>query len=288
MKQTSRLLVWAFMGTSVMAQSNPQPSTSRTAADVHRQEAADARELLKRDSLSPADIARVLKASHAATRGRVFRFTNIGQDDGFLEVEMGADVRPRYLHGKAGSLELFEDYTGTPARSCNGEPLPGTLVIDYAIVPDGLNPKDNAAVGDEEGFVSNGRDSRIQLRARVLNPSGELYPAEVFEIYANERPIRFGPTATIDGHIARAFISGPEPRPIDREGSQGQSYPRVAEDWFWIDVQSLVLVWWEPRFAGKPMIPGSILTEEPNTHLHPPTLPNGFALPTCVKWTEPR
>jgi hypothetical protein len=281
---------FAVMSTLVTAQGASLLLAAQTisAADVQRQEEAVARKLLTHEQLSPADVSRVLSASHWAMHNRTFnvRFLKAAgsNEGGTLEFQMGRHGRPRFQRAKHDywQEELFYDYTGQRPYSCSGIPLTGELFILYEMHRPSLNPVDRAVLPDD-GFVSDGSGGQIKVVADVRDSQSPF--EDVFELYTDERRLSVGPRAEIDGHIARALVTHHEQRPVDRT-SNSVPYPPELQDWIWIDVDSLFLVRWDIRRAGVSTDYGIVLIEEPNTELRPPTLRRGLVVPTCVEWTR--
>lgn len=211
--------------------------------------------LLRRNGdLTPDEIARVVSAARAAWSGRHFRVLGLAHTGGpEMEMLMAEDGRPRYVFQKKDELLLLENYTRRAARSCDGRPLSGELVIEYS-------------------STNFGREWRAD--AYNLEAPDAFDP---FYIMLDE--MTSGPLETIDGHLARAFI-GPGlqsslPKPVAANQNQR----------LWIDVDTLLLVRWEITQEGTPLGYGYSFRYDPQVRIGPPA---GVAAPECVKTTSAR
>jgi hypothetical protein len=233
------------------------------------------------EPLNDAQIARLLEASYGEVNQQTFRATVLnppGSDAGY-EFQMGPAGLPRYMHAMGSWSEAFVDYTGRAAYSCTGVSLGGEYVLAYATAREGLNPADTP--GDaREGWLYDGAGGKIKVQARVRDSRDLL--SEVFEMYRNERPLTVGRRAMVDGHIARPLMTHHELRPADPL-SNPVPYPADLQDHLWLDVDSLFLVRWDIRRAGVSNNNGYVFTHTPGVALHPPSLPKGAKIPSCVE-----
>jgi hypothetical protein len=253
-------------------------------AQEPRSDPSHVQHLLTSDTaLVAADVARVLDASHAAMARQAFHVTllpNAGGADITYDIQMGPAGQLRYLREDDPLGSAFDDFTGQPAHSCSGAVLDGELVVEFAMVHDGVNPVD-IPEGARDGFVDDGLGGRIKVEAHVRD-SRDLF-AKVFEMYGNERPLTVGPRAMIDGHLARALVTHHEPRPAELAVSSVPiRFPPELQDWLWIDVESLFIVRWEIRNAGASDDYGYVFTHRPGLDLHPP-VNKRLTVPTCVE-----
>lgn len=234
--------------------------------------------------LSEAQLTELLKTSHNLANDEAFRIVILPKtagSDATYELQMGPAGLPRYLHELGPGLSAFDDFTGGPARSCDGTPLTGELVVEYATLREerGLNPIDVVTRVDPlDGWVNDGAGGKIKVSAHVRDSRDLLM--EVFETYRQERPLTVGERADIDGHAARPLITHHALRPGD---SSSTPLPSDLQDSLWLDVNSLRPVRWEIRRASLPVNQGYVFVYTPGVRLSPPRLPKELLVPTCVE-----
>ena len=253
------------------------------------------RELLNAERpLGTAEIAAVLDASRTAIAGKTFRLSFAHGGTG-PEVLMGSDGRPRMLRTSGGimggmvggvvagcasppcpvaapppRIEWHDDliniieYTGRPARRCNGATEPGELVIEY-----------------EHRSSTNA----WTVIARAQTTPGVRAPgAPLFEMLRGATPVTSGNRQQIGGRWARAFVApwtppGETPQ-VELTGDPfpnvvGDPAPNDATETLWIDAESLLPVRWETSKRGY----GFVLSYEP-IDLQSPA---GVQPPDCVR-----
>jgi hypothetical protein len=222
--------------------------------------------------LSNAEIAEVLVASQQAMAGKTFRlsFNGPGQGRG-TEILMGRNGMPRRIRsagaivgGVVGGLVpgaaepdrvsatwrldyvTLTDYTGRPARHCNGTPDQGDLVVEYRL---------------ESSSVS----WNVTARRREARDFGGLGLAPLFQMLQGAGSFTSGELGEIDRHSARALISAwtpttrssqeppaliGDPTPNVR-GEPVQSVLDEAVQRLWIDTRTLLPVRWRVSERGR-------------------------------------
>jgi hypothetical protein len=242
-----------------------------------------ARDLLNASRpLQPAEIAVVLAAVRDAVSGRTCRLSYAPMGPG-PEMLMGPNGRPRFMRTTSGydyasgsssgadaagttrqqrghvDLVTFTDYTGRPARSCEGAALEGELVIEYE---------------------RRSTDDRWTVKARTRTVH-EL-AAPVFDMLAGTTSAQSGERRSIDGRVARALVA-PWVRPDFEAGR-----PRIdATQSLWIDADSMLPLRWSISIEADPersipAIPdyGVSFTYDAPLDLKPPS---EIAAPDCVR-----
>lgn len=230
-------------------------------------------------ALLPAEVAQVLEAARQAAAGKAFRAAYVPGGPG-IDYVMRADGRPEWMRTASGADSISEivgpgqralvpraehidlldivHYTGTPARSCDGSPLAGELVIEYERkTPPGA----------------------WTVRARTR---GDIEPGgPIFDMLAGARTLEPGEIRDVDGRRARAFVA-PWVAPANSTGG-----PMGAPQSLWIDVESLLPTRWSlslkpPADVALPanVEYGMSFTYDASIDVRPP---DGVAVPDCVR-----
>ena len=218
------------------------------------------RELLTQERpLTAVEVAAVLNASRAEVAGRTFRLS-AGTDGRGLEILTGANGQPKMARvvytveggvvgGTAGGspseprrwregrVDIIE-YSGRPARRCDGTAEDGEMVIRYT-------------------FHSSTDGWTAEAYRREPHEFGPPGVSRAFEMLAGVLPATSGERRQIRGRWARAVVS-----PLGGADAQGRSEPAVitgdplpnvvvdpvpneASQSLWIDVASLLPLRWE-------------------------------------------
>jgi len=271
------------------------PAVSGAAQDV----SPSARALLKAErTLTAPEIAEVLRAAQQAIAGKSFRLSVVPGGAG-SEFLMGSGGRLRMFR-MSGGIEggivggvapcasppcpaavppvrtewhdyvttVFE-FTGRPARWCNGVAEPGELVIEY------------------KHYQST--DSwRTVARAKTPPGLGPGY-TPVFDILRGATPLISGERRSIGNRPARAFFA-PWTPPDDRglvevTGDPLPNVPKIVSrlprdetQTLWIDTESLLPLRWEATRLGTNDY-GFFFTYEPIDL----QAPRGIRAPDCVQ-----
>jgi len=228
------------------------------------------------------EIARILTAVRTAIAGRTVRIA-VAPDGPGPDILFGADGRPRIVRTTVGieggvmssdgtsmrwhtTTEAISDYTGKPARRCDGAALDGEFVVQY------LNENNS-------GWKVSAR--AVKGIDAVAEPLVMLWPLPEIES---------GGLKPFGERRARALVAPwtPPPSAIQRDVVIGDprpnAPPRLAEtpargsQMLWIDVHSLRPIRWSASAAGGPT---NALTF--TYDLSPePQVPAGITPPTCV------
>src|SRR6185295_3463245 len=152
------------------------------------------------------------------------------------------------------------DYTGRPARRCDGSVEPGELVIEY-----------------EHRRSTNAWTAKA--RARTLMEVG----APIFDALSGVTRVESGERKQIGGRWARAFRA---PWTLPSGAQPGGPLPAGATQTLWIDVESLLPLRWGVSLPaapehGTPPIPdyGLSFTYDASIDVRPP---DGVAPPDCI------
>jgi hypothetical protein len=240
-------------------------------------------QLLNTDGPLRADeIATVLAGVRAAIAGRTVRLAAAPDGPG-PDILVRADGRPRIVRTVGGitggmigadrtqttwhkTIEIIADYTGTPARGCDGTPLDGDLIVEYRNE-------------DNRGWVAAARTATSQEVA-----------APIFEALSGRLGMEGGETRTFGRRRARAFVapwtsSGTS---ITWEAAAGDPRPGVAGDatgatrhgtqTLWVDTESLRPIRWSVSLPGIPSY-ALMFTYDLSPE---PRIPDGIAAPECV------
>jgi hypothetical protein len=242
------------------------------------------RDLLKNARpLRMDEIASILTGTRAAIAGRTVRLA-VAPDGPGPDILFGADGRLRVVRTTGGiegglmssdgtsmrwhtTTEAIADYTGKPARRCDGAAIDGELVVRY------LNENDSgwkATARAEKRGVDAVAPALVMLSPLPGMESGGL---KVF----GERRARalVAPWTPPPGAIQRDAVIG-DPRP-NADPLLGATPPRGSQT-LWIDVESLRPIRWSAS------VPGGRTDALTFTYdLSPePQIPAGVTPPDCV------
>ena len=235
--------------------------------------------------LLPAEITLVLDAAREALKGRTFKLSY--QPGGMgPEILIGATGRPHYMRAVSGVGEVtasavggaggdtslsgrsdavrhvdiitFTDFTGTPARKCDGSAIDGELVIEYEHRSD---------------------TDRWTVKAR--RATMHEFAGALFDVLSGSSPIESGERRRIGDRETRAL------RSAFRPPSDSNSDPVMSEatQSLWIDLETLLPVRWSLSIPavperGIPAIPDYGLSFTYGAFdLQPP---DGITPPTCL------
>jgi hypothetical protein len=243
--------------------------------------------------LTNAEIAIVLAASRAALAGKTLRLPSLFNGQG-PELRMGPAGLPRVsrsvstieggiVYGIApGStsapspehwteeITRITDYTGEPARRCDGSPAAGEMVIEYE--GRGATPLWSASARARDARDVGGLG--IAPVFEMLRGAGSLASTERRQIAG--RPARaFAATWALPGggNVERIILRGdPTPNVI------GEPAPEESMQTLWIDTESLLPLRWEVNKRGD-RSHGFDLTYV-SIDLQPPA---GVEAPSCIR-----
>jgi hypothetical protein len=228
------------------------------------------------------EIGTVLVGVRSALAGRTVRLA-VAPDGPGPDIVVGADGRPRMVRTVGGitggmigadgvqttwqkTIEIIADYTGTPARRCDGTALDGDLIVEYRNE-------------DNRGWVAVARTSTSHEVA-----------APIFDALSGRLGMEAGETRTFGHRRARAFVapwtsSGTS---ITWEAAAGDPRPSVARDAaaatprgtqaLWVDTESLRPIRWSVSLPGSPSY-ALMFTYDVSPE---PKIPDGIASPECV------
>jgi hypothetical protein len=251
--------------------------------------------------LTTTEIATVLDASRQALTAKTFRLSIAPRGQG-PEVLMGPAGRPKIIRttyrivggvvggivggvvsgtpgGATRSAETrwqedftnIVDYTGRPARRCDGSAEHGEMVIEYV-------------------HRSTTHAWTATARTRSARDVGGPRIARMFEMLLDAAPLTSGVRRQIGDRWARALVSSwTPPRPDARSEAPlltGDPMPNVAGDpmpddatqSLWIDTASLLPLRWEVSERGR-LTYGIDITHE-SIDLRPPA---GVDAPECIR-----
>jgi hypothetical protein len=218
-----------------------------------------AAEILTSDRpLQPDELTIVLAAAREAISGRAFRLSYVPGGPG-PEMLMGAAGRPRYSRGTSSDLTSFIEYTGRPARTCDGTPLKEELVIEYE---------------------RKSTDDRWNTKARTATSREMGFP--VFDMLAGAKTIELGGIRLFGDRVGRALVT---PWTLPEGAISGGPIPEGVRQSLWIDTVSFLPLRWSlsvPAGRGLPAIPeyGLSFTYDAPLDLRPP---DGVPAPDCVR-----
>jgi hypothetical protein len=236
--------------------------------------------------LLPAEVAIVLAAVREAVSGKTCRLSYAPNGPG-PEVLMGPNGRPRFVRATSGydatggsfadgngvgrglaqsqqsghvDVLTFTEYTGRPARKCDGAALNGELVIEYE---------------------HRGSDDRWTVKARTRN--SVEFAGPLFDMLAGVTPAESGDRRSLGDRVGRALVAPWKAAP----GVQQYAPPPVGvSQSLWIDTDSLLPLRWSisvPAMPGRgtPAIPeyGLSFTYDSSLDLRPP---DDIVSPDCV------
>jgi hypothetical protein len=240
-----------------------------------------ARELLQLDrALLPAEVSQVLEAVRNQIAGRTCRLSYMPGGMG-PEMLMGRSGWPRLMRMTSGfnsvtggavsaaggsvpvpSSEIHVDvltvveYTGEPARRCDGQRIEGDLVIEYEHRSD-------------RGWSAT---ARTRTDHDVLSP--------VFNMLAGALPVEAGGRREIDGRLARALVA----RYKLPSGAMGGP-PAGTMQSLWIEIERLLPLRWSlsvPAATDRPAIPDYGMSFTYDIPFAPNPLPN-VNRPDCIR-----
>lgn len=222
--------------------------------------------------LQPPEVNAVLGASREAITNRTFVLSYLGQNDG-LQILMREDGWPRFVRGEGGlrggvvggppgtpaTITEWSDYfihiseyTGAPARRCDGSTAPGELVITYTHARS--TDTWTARAGTKGGVP-------------ICNP--------VFDVLAGRLPTVSDETTQMDGQTVRGFTA----RFSCASGTYGLGEsPTQASQTVFIDADSLLPVRWQVAIGPK-VTDTRVLIYKP-LDLRPP---DGVEAPQCIQ-----
>jgi hypothetical protein len=238
--------------------------------------------------LQPAEIAIVLTAAREAVAGKTCRLSYAPNGPG-PEVLMGANGRPRFVRATSGrdyvssassssftngngvttqsrqsghvDVVTFTEYTGQPARKCDGTAADGDLVIEYE---------------------HQSSDDRWKVTARTRTP--HEFAAPLFDMLAGVTPVESGDRRTIGDRVGRALVA---PWTLPPGTLPGSPLPAGVSQSLWIDTVSMLPLRWSISMPamperGIPAIPdyGLSFTYDSSLDLRPP---DGLVPPDCVR-----
>src|SRR5436190_4654657 len=216
--------------------------------------------------LMPTEIAAVLDASRRAVARKTFRASSVGGHQ-TVDVLVGPSGQPKVVrsvsviergivYGTAAGTSApplqtetrwqeevvsILDYTGRPARQCDGSLEPGEMMILYM----------------RQGSSSWTATARRHDPSAIQNPGVE----RAFELLRGSAPLTSSQQSRIESRAARVFVAPWNPPP-DRSVSAprltgdpmpnvaGERAPTDATESLWIDVRSLLPVRWEVAKRG--------------------------------------
>jgi hypothetical protein len=201
-------------------------------------------------TLTQAEVAQVVGAARDAIAGRTFKLSYQPGGPG-PEVLMAANGRPRFVRTVSGytswsgssrgsssggtsttsretqaNAREITEFTGRPARRCDGSATDGELVIEYRNE-------------DQRGWTA---------KARTRTPME--FAAPVFDILTGVVAVEDGAAKTIGDRRARAFVAPWKPPAGSQPG--GPLVPNLTQS-LWIDVETLLPLRWD---VNAPTAPG--------------------------------
>jgi len=221
-------------------------------------------------SLTAPEVAQILAAARDAIAGRTFALSYQPGGPG-PEVLMASNGRPRFVRtvsgytswsGASGSgtstttrefhanVREVTEFTGRPARRCNGTAAEGELVIEYR--------NEN-----EQGWTAKAR-TRTTME----------FAASVFDMLTGVVAVEDGAVNTIGDRQARAFVAPWKPPAGSQPG--GPRVPNLTQS-LWIDVETLLPLRWEVSAPTAPGYGVSFTYQALDIRA-----PDGVAAPQCV------
>jgi len=223
--------------------------------------------------LTQAEVSQIVGAARDAIAGRTFRLSYQPGGPG-PEVLMAANGRPRFVRTVSGytswsgasrssgggastttreyqaDVRELTEFTGRPARRCDGSAADGELVIEYR--------NEN-----ERGWTA---------KARTRTPME--FAAPVFDILTGVVAVEDGAVKTIGDRQARAFVAPWKPPAGSQPG--GPLVPNLTQA-LWIDVETLLPLRWEVSAPTAPGYGVSFTYEALDIRA-----PDGVAAPECI------
>jgi hypothetical protein len=221
-------------------------------------------------ALTQAEMAQVLAAARDAVAGRTLKLSY--QPDGpGPEVLMSTNGRPRFVRTVSGytswagasnngtgtmtreyhaNVQEITEFTGRPARRCDGSAADGELVIEY--------------------HNENARGWTAKARSR----SEREFATPIFDLLAGVTAVKSGEFRQIGDRRARAFVAAWKP---PAGALPGGDLPPDMKQTLWIDVATLLPLRWEIRAPtvsgyGMSFTYGAIDIRAPD----------GVAAPQCI------
>jgi hypothetical protein len=208
--------------------------------------------------LTTTEIALVLDASRKALTAKTIRLSSDFSSQG-PEVLMGPAGQPKIIRYRAGTIGgivsgvapgrsatqtetrwredviTVIDYTGRPARDCDGSAEQGEMVIEYR-------------------FSSSTQQWSVTARRRDVRDPGGPGIAPPFEMLGGAGSVTSGQRRQIGDRLARAFVSSWTPAAANSEAPiltgdpmpdvAGDPAPNDAKQSLWIDSASLLPLRW--------------------------------------------
>lgn len=239
------------------------------------------KEVVKTDRpLLPAEIAIVLASAREAVAFRTVRLS-FAPDGPGPDIVFGPGGSRRMLRTTSGTtggivnsdgsratwqtmVETIVDYTGRPARTCDGTEGRGQLVVEYT--------------------NTNGAG----WKARARSETDHEIAAPILDMLSGALTVESGELRTFGDRRARAIVAawpGSSGAPM-RERVTGDPLPNVAgppesprgSQTLWIDVETHLPIRWTVSVPGAPPY-SLIFTYDTSPE---PRIPDGLAAPDCV------
>ena len=243
-------------------------------------------------ALTIAENATVLNGSRRALAAKTFRLSSVSGDQG-TEVLMGSAGQPKLIRTTSAiiggivsgivpgsstpptetrwreDIVHISEYTGRPARHCDGSAEQGEMVIDYML----------RSAARAWTATARRRDAR----------DGWYGFAPAFEMLRGAMAVTSGERRRLGDRWARAFVA-PWAPPPDRSAEApvltgdpmpnvaGEPRPNNAIQSLWIDIESLLPLRFEVSRRGL-LTDGFDFTYEP-IDLRPPA---GIDVPQCIQ-----
>jgi hypothetical protein len=221
--------------------------------------------------LTQAEVAQVLGGARDTIAGRTFRLSYQPGGPG-PEVLMASNGRPRFVRTVSGytswsgasrngtttttreyhaNVREVTEFTGRPARRCDGAAAAGELVIEFR--------NEN-----EQGWTA---------KARTRTPIE--FAASVFDMLAGVIAVEDGAVKTIGDRQARTFVAPWQPPAGSQPG--GPLLPNLTQS-LWIDVETLLPLRWEVHAPTAPGYGVSFTYEALDIRA-----PDGVVAPECIR-----
>jgi hypothetical protein len=221
--------------------------------------------------LTQAEVAQVVGAARNAIAGRTFRLSYQPGGPG-PEVLMGSTGRPRFVRTVSGytswsgasrngtttttreyhaNVREVTEFTGRPARRCDGAAADGELVIEYR--------NEN-----EQGWTA---------KARTRTPIE--FAASVWDMLAGVVAVEDGAVKTSGDRQARTVVAPWKPPAGSQPG--GSLVPNLTQS-LWIDVETLLPLRWEVNAPTAPGYGVSFTYEALDIRA-----PDGVVAPECIR-----
>ena len=227
--------------------------------------------------LTTTQIATVLTAVRSSIAGRTVRIA-VAPDGPGPDILFGSDGRPRIVRTTGGieggimssngvsmrwhtTVDAITDYTGKPARSCDGAALDGELVVEYRNENNsGWKARARAATGV----------ATVSRPLVMLSPLPEMESGGMKTFGERKARALVAPWTPPRDERAQPTVVFGDPFPNLR----GNRPPRAKTvQTLWIDVDSLLPLHWETP------VDALVFHYDPTIAI---TRPEGIAAPTCV------